>query len=281
MQGPEHIPNVHDGAFGAPPLLLKEGESARVCDVMTPYERAQVQVAEGICRMRELLTQLDEMGSDVAQISRLELCQKIHRMEREAKLELRNAERSALREGRGRDFELLSYHFKKTLDLWLERQGGGLFVNKPTDDAAEKASVFVADSGSVVKSGDFLSLEPGNVVPHRGGGYCLQNDVEFMQFFQNIRKNDAVIDEALDNIYSGVYRLKENATLMTSELHLQEQVLKDTEKKMDDVRGKLTGLSKRLKKVSKKMDWPRMTVYLFCCVILAVVIVVIYVLAQN
>ncbi|EKF31067.1 hypothetical protein MOQ_005102 [Trypanosoma cruzi marinkellei] len=266
---------------GAPLLPLHEELNMQPPKTMTPYEEVQLEASTRIRRIRELVTQLDGLPADASRKYRVEVSQQIRKEELQAKVEMQNARRVAQSERRMQDFELLSRHFNDTLDIVRERYGGGLPVAKPGGSTFEREPLPFTDLEYAVNQSAFLASNSGNVVPKPGKAYNLNDDLEFLQFFHETQKNDEVIDNSLDRIYVGVQRLNQNATVITSELSTQEQMLDETEKKMDDVNGRLGKLNVKLKKALEKMDRPMMAVYLSCCLILLSIIVIIYFMAKN
>ncbi|EAN98986.1 hypothetical protein C3747_45g162 [Trypanosoma cruzi] len=275
------INGTSENTKGAPLLPLREELHMQPQKTMTPYEKAQLEVASRIRRIRELVTQLDGLSADASRKFRVEVSQQIRKEELQAKVEMQNARRVAQSEGRMQDFELLSRHFNDTLDIVRERYGGGLPVAKPGGSTFEREPLPFTDLEYAVNQSAFLASNSGNVVPKPGNAYNLHEDVEFLQFFYETQKNDEVIDKSLDCIYVGVQRLNQNATVITSELCTQEQMLDETEKKMDDVHGRLGKLNVKLKKALERMDRPMMAVYLICCLILLSIIVIIYFMAKK
>ncbi|KEG13251.1 syntaxin [Trypanosoma grayi] len=268
-------------AASAPQLPLHEGEEMQLRSKMTPYEECQLRVADRMRRIRELVTQLDALPTRASRTDRVELCQQIRREERQVKVDVQDARKLALSESRQREFEILSHHFKGTLELVRNRYGGGLPLAEAGDTAAGGASSVFADLDNAVSQSGALAAEADKMVPGPEHSYNIHNDVEFTQFFLNTHKNDMVIDEALDRIYSGVQRVNDNATQITFELRMQEQKLDGSEKKMNTVHSKLGRLNARLKKAIKDVGRSMLIVYFLCCLILLIIIVVIYVMAKR
>ncbi|ORC89598.1 syntaxin [Trypanosoma theileri] len=288
MMWPSSVRTEFDGIVTtAPQLPLQENKeeggvqphSGQV--KATSYEAAQFRTADCLRQIRELVTQLDDMHTGANHKECFELSQQIRRVEGQAKLEMQTAKKLALVERRQHEFELLSRHFKSTINLVRDRYGGGLPAVKLDDKNVQNTSVpFTGFKNSLEESTVFS--ERGDITSsHPSHGYNIRDDKEFIQFFQSTQKNDMMIDEALDRIYTGVQRLNENAIQITSELQVQEQMLEETEQKVDYVHGKLGKLNIKIREAIRKMDRPMMAVYAVCCLILMAIITVIYFMVKS
>ncbi|RNF19632.1 putative Qb-SNARE protein [Trypanosoma conorhini] len=107
------------------------------------------------------------------------------------------------------------------------------------------------------------------------------SDEEFLEFADEVRRNDDLAEAALDRIAYGLSRLHENALNVTSELHTQRELLDDVEGKVNTTHTKLSRMNARLRKLlaeKKKCDW---FMYAFCCALLLGVVAAIAVLLKS
>lgn len=236
---------------GGAPGKKKEDDLAAVdTSKMSAYEQQQFKLACAMKRAREHIDELENLpaGSPVDQRARLG--NQVRREIQGLSSEARALRPLALKEGKMTEYNQLALHVNRTEKLSKGR--------KQDEDGD-----VVAPSNRGVKS--LSDMEMGDVGE---SGPSLRDDPEFMQFFEQTKKNDEAIDQALDRIGAGVTRLKNTALTIQDELKLQEQLLIDTENKVTNVHGKMKGLNKKLKETLKRVDKDRFCLYIFCCILL-------------
>ncbi len=224
---------------------------------MTPYGAAQYRITDKMRLMRVYITQLDELGPRATPTEKVEISQKIRKEEMKVKKEMIEAKALAVKEKKQQDFETLQEHVKKTQSLYRARFGG------PADEVA--ASSYGSTNSRY--TGKLSSVELDSDMGSATGGYSLRDDDEFQQFFQQVQKNDAAMDQALDRIGAGVLRLQDQALGFKQELKVQSTLIDETERKVDDVSTKMKGLNKKLKQTIKQVDQDKMCCYLLCFII--------------
>lgn len=230
---------------------------------MSPYQVKQFQVADRMRIIRTLMTELDELPSNLSNPTRrVEISNQIRKEERKITMEMKEAKSLSLQERKSSEFDDLQQHFRTTQQLWRARSG--VAVAADTDGYGAMTS---GHSGRGVNGGREASIELENALP-AAGGYNIREDGEFAMFFQQTQQNDVLMDKALERVEKGVQRLAENATLLNQELKVQDVLLDETEKKVDGVHGKLRGLNSKLKDTIKKVDNDKMCLYVFCCIVL-------------
>ena len=235
---------------------------------MSPYERQQYQTAVTMQRVRSAIAELDGIGENGSAMRRTEVAQRIRKGIHQLKLETTEAKKFAKNEGKKSEYETLVAHVKKTEALYTQR------FQAPTSaeaGAAANAAQLYADGTPkrVVELDDAFSELKSPMVN-------LREDEEFALFFQQVQKNDAMIDQALDRIAAGVQMLHQNAKNINEELKVQHVLLTETEEKVATTHGKLKSVNKRLKKTIKDVEKDRLCVYLLCFILLLALGGVIY-----
>uniref|UniRef100_A0A7S1QA08 t-SNARE coiled-coil homology domain-containing protein n=1 Tax=Neobodo designis TaxID=312471 RepID=A0A7S1QA08_NEODS len=225
---------------------------------MSPFERQQYQTAVIMQRVRSNIMELDNCGEKASLQKKSELSQSIRRDIDKIRKETGEAKKLARDEGKKAEYETLLGHVKKTEALYKQRfqaQGAG-------GEEAAAAAAFAAGSQKRAVELDQEMSQLGQPMVN------LREDEEFAMFFEQVQQNDQKMDEALDRISAGVQVLHNQATNINQELKVQNQLLEETEEKVDKVHGKLKTLNKRLKKTIKDVEKDRLCIYLICFILL-------------
>lgn len=222
---------------------------------MTPYEQGQYKLACDMKRCRENILELDNLGEKASITRKTELSNAIRKQVVSLKKDTVEVKKLAAKENKKAEFEQLVGHVKKTEQLYKSR-----FMKIDEEDGGP-----VGNAGAT----RLTSLDGGTEMNDMGAPMVsLRDDEEFQAFFEQTKQNDVKIDQALDRISAGVQRLQENATAIKDELRVQNTLLDETEKKVDDVHNNLRGLNKRLTKTLKEVDKDKMCIYVFCFLLL-------------
>lgn len=237
---------------GGNPYKKKEEDNVDTSK-MSAYEQSQYKIATDMKRTREAMAELEALPSNAPVDKRIRLSNQIRGSVTKMVAETKDLRQLATRENKKEEYLQLVSHVNKT-----ERLSKGRNPNPQDEDG------YGASSNSRGGVSNYSDVEMGGV----GGGPSVRDDPEFMQFFEQTKKNDEKIDLQLDRIGAGVQRLKQNATLIKDELSIQKALLDETEHKVDNIHGKLKGLNKKLKETLKKVDQDRMCLYLFCFLLL-------------
>ena len=223
---------------------------------MTPYGAAQYRIADKMRLMRVYISQLDELGPRATPTEKVELSQKIRKEETKIKKDMLEAKNLAMKEKKQQDYDALQEHVKKTQSMYRARFGG------PTEDVAATSY----GSTNSRYTGKLSSVELDSDLG-AAGGYSLREDDEFQQFFSQVQKTDAAMDQALDRIGAGVQRLQDQALGFKQELKVQEVLIEETEQKVDNISASMKGLNKKLKETIKQVDQDKLCCYIMCFII--------------
>ena len=217
---------------------------------MSPYQQAQYKVACEMRNTRENIAELEGLGAKASITRKTELSNTIRKQLTNMKRETDALQKIAVKEQKKDEYDQLVGHVKKTANLFKARSG------RVVDD-----NVVPAPGTSLSK----IDLEMNDI---GAPALSLRDDEEFVQFFEQTKKRDVEIDQALDRLGQGVTRLHENATMIKTELQIQKVLLDETEQKVDKVHANLQGVNKKLKETIKQIDNDRMCLYVFCCILL-------------
>jgi hypothetical protein len=179
----------------------------------------------------------------------------------------RDLQRAAQAEGKLEDYKEVLRHVETTQALYKKRfsvpvPGSGSETELGSIDGGKRGS----ESAPLLDK-TALDLPPPASNPSEIRD-SLRDDEEFQQFFAEVAQKDELIDQAVDRIYRGTARLKDQALGIKEELTRQEGLLKETEQKVDSINEKTKNLNKRLKKTIEKVDSDKFCVYIFCFVLL-------------
>jgi hypothetical protein len=221
---------------------------------MTPYEAEQFRIADRMRIIRTFVTELDALPVNTPPSRRVQLSNQIRKEEQKIKQSLATALSLAKKEKKQTEYDVLIGHFKKTQELVRHRSSA------PTTEGLEmpQGPVYGAVSPTQVELLDSLP----------SGGYNIRSDEEFVQFFAQVQENDVRIDQALDRIHLGVQRLAHTASSISAELKVQDNLLDDTEAKVDKATASIKGLNRKLKETLREVDKDKFCLYIFCCFIL-------------
>ena len=253
-------------------------EEVEKYEKMSKYGQDQFKMALELQFMRKQLAQLEEMEEKnfehqkkilkgdppYSRTEQSKLTSEIRKRLQKIAVAQKELQKSAHQEGRIEDAKEVIRHIETTRQLYKKR------FAIPTNDRAsaypdqELGSLGsdAAERTSLLKNIDTLP-EPSSECRE-----SLRDDQEFVQFFEAVAQRDHQIDEAVDRIYQGTLRLKENALGIKDELQSQNRLLKETETKVDNINVQMKGLNKKLKKTIKDVDSDRLCIYICCCVVL-------------
>ncbi|KEG11697.1 syntaxin [Trypanosoma grayi] len=245
--------------------LQTEGASATTTDAvnvdtsrMSAYDKGQYEIACCMKRVRENIVRMEDAADTMDITQRAEVSNSIRRDMSNMKKNAYTLYRVAVKEGRREDYNQLMAHINKTEQLKRASYGGQLtgdvIDREGSGIGAAGANTFNADSSAMHRSGEPLM--------------SARDDEEFALFFEQTKKRDLEMDDALDRIGVGLTRLNENALSLQSELSTQQRLLDDTEVKVDGVHVKLTSMNARLRKTLKELGKDRIAMYVFCCILL-------------
>ncbi len=218
---------------------------------MSLYEQGQYKVACDMKRTRENIIELDELGEKASITRKAELSNTIRKDLNTMKRETANLQKLSVKDKKKDEYDQLLSHVKKTENLYRARFGGR--VDEPTLGSS---------------NGLNPALNPVELSDLGGPMVSLREDEEFFQFFEQTKKNDELMDKALDRIAAGVTRLHENALSIKTELAVQSTLLDETEQKVDKVTGNLKGVNKKLKNTIKQVDKDQCCLYVFCFIVI-------------
>ena len=225
---------------------------------MSPYERQQYQTAVVMQRVRSNILELDNLGDKASLQKRSELSQAIRRDIDSIRKEAAEAKKLARDENKKAEYETLLGHVKKTEALYKQR----FQANVAGSEEAAAAAAFAAGGQKRAVELDQEMSQLGQPMVN------LREDEEFALFFDQVQKNDQLMDQALDRISAGVQVLHTQAVNINQELKVQNQLLTETEEKVDKTHQKLKSLNKRLKKTIKDVQKDRLCIYLICFILL-------------
>ena len=173
---------------------------------MTAYEKGQFKLASDMKRVRENISELDNLGDKASATRKTELSNAIRKDLMSLKKDAVEVKKAAHKEDRRTEYETLLSHVKKTEQLYKSR------FMKMDDSPAIPAGGGATKLNNLDKEMDDLNHPM----------VSLRDDEEFQQFFAQVQANDAKMDQALDRISAGVTRLHENALGIKSELQVQK-----------------------------------------------------------
>ena len=231
--------------------MKKSAEPEVDTSKMSLYEQGQYKVACDMKRTRENIIELDGLGEKASVTRKAELSNSIRKDLNGMKREVANLQKLAVKDKKKDEYEQLVTHVKKTENLYRARFGGRV----------EESTGPTGNTGAT-------SLNSFEMSDFNAPMVSLREDEEFMQFFEQTKKNDELMDKALDRISAGVTRLHENALSIKTELQVQSTLLDETEAKVDKVHTNLKGVNKKLKATIKQVDQDRLCLYVFCFIIL-------------
>ncbi|CCW61088.1 unnamed protein product [Phytomonas sp. EM1] len=99
-----------------------------------------------------------------------------------------------------------------------------------------------------------------------------REDAEFRTFFESLRQNDALMDQALDRIEASVYRLRDHAMGVSHELDAQQVLLNETEVRVNENERELRSLNRRLQRSISEVKSSTVGSYVFCTLCLLFVL---------
>lgn len=149
---------------------------------------------------------------------------------------------------------------------------GGVMYGTAIETYGNEAAKYYSSGnglGSTLLSGEDVGgtntmQKGGGPVPYQSAGASLQDDQEFQLFFEQVRDNDQLMDQAFDRIAQGVTRIQENARMLTSELQVQDRLIDEVEVKVEKTTTELKGMNKKLKKAIKEVHKTNMCLYALC-----------------
>ncbi|KAG8344422.1 hypothetical protein ERJ75_000256400 [Trypanosoma vivax] len=246
-------------------------------NAMTSYNKGQHRIACLVKRARDNIGLIAEAGGTMNIARRAEVSNSVRRDISTMKKECANLKRVAMREGKRTEYEQLMLHVRKT-----EQMQRALYGRQVLGDTLDSLAVESHSSRSGFSVGDPMptseSMGAQGPMPREGAASLLSPyDIEeFAVFFEQTRKKDSEIDQAINRIGVNVSRLHDNALTLHSELSMQQRLLDETELKVDSVHSKLNSMNERLRKTLKELERDRMGMYMFCCLLLTSVLGALY-----
>lgn len=111
-----------------------------------------------------------------------------------------------------------------------------------------------------------------------GGGGRLEEEEGLKEHFATIRQQDEKIDAGLDRLRQGMSRLKDLSSNIGDQLNVQNQMLEDTEHKMDRQSQTLYNLNNRIAKLMKESS--PINTFIYCCCVVLIISMLGFVLVQ-
>ncbi|CCW71197.1 unnamed protein product, partial [Phytomonas sp. Hart1] len=91
-----------------------------------------------------------------------------------------------------------------------------------------------------------------------------REDEEFRHFSESVQENDALMDAALDRIESSLLRLRDSTEGISLELNTQNELLDDTEMKLNQNENELRSINRRLQRSLAELESSTVCSYVFC-----------------
>lgn len=130
--------------------------------------------------------------------------------------------------------------------------------------AAVQDAVTAAEGGTDAWDGAGGAAVPPPMLVLRSA----REDAEFAAFFATVQANDELIDAAVDRLTEGVGRLLDNARGMQDELAVQQELLQQTESRVDANAAQLVHMNRRLRRAIRDMEDSSLCVYVVCLLVL-------------
>eukprot|EP00756_Hemistasia_phaeocysticola_P012277 Hpha_TRINITY_DN15186_c1_g1::TRINITY_DN15186_c1_g1_i2::g.128647::m.128647 len=237
---------------------------------MTKYEKGRYQVAKTMAQVRQDIQALDELeqGGKASPTRKAELGNRVRKGITAMKKDVSALKRDAEKEGKLRpspdggpsDYDELTKHMRRTEELHKQR-----FKARTFDDDDEDSG----DGGGGYRMKtvqDLKDASPGglgeNLIDPR-------EDEEFQMFYKETQQRDQEIDQALEQVYHGVQRLKQHALGIQDTVKEQNQLLDQMDDKTQKRLTEMRSLNKKMKETLKEVEKDK-----FCCYFICLLVVI-------
>eukprot|EP00756_Hemistasia_phaeocysticola_P012276 Hpha_TRINITY_DN15186_c1_g1::TRINITY_DN15186_c1_g1_i1::g.128642::m.128642 len=234
---------------------------------MSKYEKGRYQVAKTMAQVRQDIQALDELeqGGKASPTRKAELGNRVRKGITTMKKDVSALKRDAEKEGKLRpspdggpsDYDELTKHMRRTEELHkqrFKRQSEDVF-DDDDDGPSRPPMKTLQDLRDGTPMGEAL-IDP-------------REDEEFQVFYEQSKQRDQEIDEALEQVYHGVQRLKQHALGIQDTVKEQNQLLDQMDDKTQKRLTEMRSLNKKMKETLKEVEKDK-----FCCYFICLLVVI-------
>eukprot|EP01004_Peranema_trichophorum_P006702 NODE_5515_length_1004_cov_106.558456_g4942_i0.p1 GENE.NODE_5515_length_1004_cov_106.558456_g4942_i0~~NODE_5515_length_1004_cov_106.558456_g4942_i0.p1 ORF type:complete len:290 (+),score=57.11 NODE_5515_length_1004_cov_106.558456_g4942_i0:57-872(+) len=241
-------------AVGAGDSKKKNKEPDIDTSKMSEYEKGQYECAQAMKDIRETMAKVEEYTKTGPPASRIKASNEVRTQMATLKKKHQGLKEIARKEGKQKEYEVLTHHFKKT-EEFKNRISAATTKAHDDDDDDPKGSPKLSSLG-----GDTSNLGTPMI--------SIMDDEEFQVFFTLVKERDKMMDQSLDRLSQGLQRLHQSGTAIQDELKIQDKILDEIDHKVDKVQQELDTLNHRMKKVTEAVKADSCCMYIMFLLLL-------------